>query len=142
MAKFETISSIVRYVKRFKVCASSKPTNLPKLDWWALTEILVFLSNLFLAIYLVLIPGALVVVDWFRKYTLVYALPKATASVIVKIIENQVFIVFGVMQIMSCDNSKQFTSKVFKELMNKYSVQKIWFNANFHPQINHTERVN
>jgi len=84
----------------------------------------------------------LVVVDWFTKYVLVHPMGKATSKAIVKFIENQVFLVFGVCQIFACDIGSQFVSKDFKELMKKYNVQKIWYNAKYHAQVNHTERVN
>lgn len=84
----------------------------------------------------------LVVTDWFTKFVLVQPMTKATSSNVIKFLENQVFLTFGVPQIIMCDNGVQFTSKDFKNFLDKYSVQKIWYNARYHPQVNPTERVN
>lgn len=56
--------------------------------------------------------------------------------------ENDVFLVYGVPQIIICDNGTQFVGKVFKNLVEKYNVQKIWLNAKYHPQCNFVERSN
>lgn len=84
----------------------------------------------------------LVIFDWFTKFTLLYPLKKATATKIVEIVENNVFLMFGVPQLIICDNGVQFRSNEFKNLAAKYKVDKIWYNANYHPQVNPVERVN
>lgn len=84
----------------------------------------------------------LVVTDWFTKYSLLHPMRKATAENIVKFIENEVFLVFGVPQFIICDNGTQFAGRVFKKLAKTYEVQKIWYNARYHPQCNFVERVN
>lgn len=84
----------------------------------------------------------LVVADWFSKYTLLLPMKQAVAAVIAKFVENQVFLVFGVPQYVICDNGTQFAGSVFKKLMEKYHVQKIWYNARYHPQANFVERIN
>lgn len=84
----------------------------------------------------------LVVCDWFTKFVLVQPLAKATASSVVKFLENQVFLLFGVPQIIMCDNGSQFTSKEFKNLLGEYKVRHLWYNARYHAQVNPTERVN
>lgn len=84
----------------------------------------------------------LVVIDWFTKFILVHPMANATAKGIRNFIENQVFLVYGVPQILCCDNGPQFISKVFKELNSEYKIQKIFYNLKYHPQANHTERAN
>lgn len=84
----------------------------------------------------------LVVTDWFTKFVLVQPMAKATAAGVIKFLENQVFLLFGVPQIVMCDNGVQFISKEFKSLMRKYKVHNVWYNARYHPQVNFTERVN
>lgn len=142
-------NSVHRYVKRCQVCASCKPSNLPQAGLMGQYRNIDFPFQLISCDLLGPYPRSrkgnqfvLVVVDWFSKFTLVHPLSQATAPAIVKFLENNVFLIFGVPQIVSVDNGRQFISKMFKDLMKKYSVQKIWYNANFHPQINHTERVN
>lgn len=84
----------------------------------------------------------LVVADWFSKYTLLLPMERAVASTIIKFLENQVFLVFGVPQYITCDNCTQFSGRDFKKVADKYGVQKIWYNAGYYPQANFVERVN
>lgn len=84
----------------------------------------------------------LVVTDWFTKFVQVLPLRKATTSAILKFLENDVFLMFGVPQIVMCDNGPQFVSAAFRKLMERYNVQKIWYNAAYHPQVNPVERSN
>lgn len=84
----------------------------------------------------------LVVTDWFTKFVLVQPLGRATAAPIIRFLENQVFLIFGVPQIVLCDNGVQFVSAEFRKLMKEYKVQKIWYNCKYTPQVNPTERVN
>jgi transposase InsO family protein len=84
----------------------------------------------------------LVIVDWFTKYVLVKAIPKATSKAIVNFMENEVFLKFGVPQIIVCDNGSQYISKEFRNFAERYGVQQIKYNARYHPQHNHTERIN
>lgn len=84
----------------------------------------------------------LVITDWFTKYVIVKPLTKATAIQITRFLEQQVFLVYGIPQVILCDNGVQFTSHLFKELLSKYDVQKTYYNCKFHPQFNPTERVN
>lgn len=84
----------------------------------------------------------LVAADWFTKYTLLHPMRKATAENIVKFIENNVFLSFGVPQFIIVDNGTQFAGSKFKELAKKYNVQKIWYNARYHAQCNYVERIN
>ncbi|RZC32268.1 rve domain containing protein [Asbolus verrucosus] len=50
--------------------------------------------------------------------------------------------VFGVPQFIIYDNGTHFAGKVFQSLAREHQVQKIWFNARYHPQCNSTERTN
>lgn len=83
----------------------------------------------------------LVVCDYFSKFTLTFPLRTATASAVAKIIEDNVFLLFGVPASIIVDNGVQFRSHLFSKLMANYHV-KIRFTANYHPQANPTERVN
>lgn len=84
----------------------------------------------------------LVVADWFTKYPLIFLLRQATIGKIISLIENEVFLLFGVPQTVMVDNGTQFTSKPFRDLISRYQVQKLWFNAKYHPQVNFVERTN
>lgn len=84
----------------------------------------------------------LVVTDWFTKFVLVQPMAKATTMGVIKFLENQVFLLFGVPQIIMADNGSQFTSKPFRNFLDQYKVKNVWYNARYHPQVNFTERVN
>lgn len=140
---------VYRYVKKCTICGSSKSSNLPRAGLMGSYREINFPFQLVSADLLGPYPRSkngnqylLVVVDWFTKYVLVHPMPKATSRNIMKFIENQVFLVYGVPQIFCCDNGSQFISKDFKSLMEKYKVQKIYYNAKYHAQVNHTERIN
>ncbi|KAK9739006.1 Integrase core domain [Popillia japonica] len=140
---------IYKYVKKCKICASCKSSNLPKAGLMGSYKNINFPFQLISADLLGPYPRSqngnqylLVVVDWFTKYCLVHPLAKATSKAITKFLENQVFLVYGVPQIFVCDNGPQFRSSEFQNLMKEYKVQKVWYNARYHPQINATERQN
>lgn len=84
----------------------------------------------------------LVVTDWFTKMPMLFPLRQATATKIVSLVENNIFLLFGVPEIVIADNGKQFTGREFTNLINKYAIKKMWFNSRYHPQNNPTERVN
>lgn len=84
----------------------------------------------------------LVVTDWITKFPLLFPLRQATASKVVNILENNVFLIFGVPEIIVADNGKQFSGKEFHALTRRYGIEKLWFNTRYHPQNNPTERVN
>lgn len=84
----------------------------------------------------------LVVSDWFTKYTLLFPMRQALASTVVRLVEDNVFLVYGVPQFIICDNGVQFAGTEFKNLAKTYSVQKIWYNARYHAQVNFVERCN
>lgn len=83
----------------------------------------------------------LVVTDSFSKFSLVFPLRSASADIVTRKIEEEVFLVFGAPRRLICDNGPQYRSKQFKKLADEYRV-KIRFNANYHPQANPTERQN
>lgn len=84
----------------------------------------------------------LVICDWFTKFCLLFPLRAATGKAIAKHIENDVFLVYGVPEIIVCDNGPQYISKVLKSLTETYGISKLWYNARYHPQSNPTERIN
>lgn len=83
----------------------------------------------------------LVVTDTFTKYTVLYPLRSATAKIVSKHLEEDVFLVYGVPQYLICDNGSEYIGAQFKNLMTSYKVQ-ILYNPSRHPQSNPTERVN
>lgn len=83
----------------------------------------------------------LTVVDYFSKFPLFFPLRSATAQNVTRIIEDEVFMVFGVPKWIVCDNGVQFKSKEFSALTSKYGVT-INYTAYYHPQANPSERFN
>lgn len=83
----------------------------------------------------------LVVTDCFSKFCFCFPLRKATASSVVRHLEEDVFLLFGVPRVLISDNGVQFKSKEYNVLLQKYRV-KANYTAYYHPQANPTERVN
>lgn len=83
----------------------------------------------------------LVVTDVFSKFIMVQPFRQATASSLVQFLEQAIFLLFGVPEMVLTDNGSQFTSKDFAALLKQYGV-KHWLTPSYHPQVNNTERVN
>ena len=83
----------------------------------------------------------LVITDYFSKYVLLYPCRSATAKSLVRHLENDVFLVYGAPQFLTCDNGSQMRSKEFQSLCAKFKVQ-IFYTASYYPRADHTERVN
>lgn len=82
-----------------------------------------------------------VVTDTFSKMNRFFAIRRANAQTITKIVEEQIILRHGVPEIIRCDNGVQFKSREFGQLVEKYGTR-IIFNPNYHPSPNLTERVN
>lgn len=83
----------------------------------------------------------LVIIDNFSKYCILKPIRNADAKTVVDVLENEVFLVYGVPSVIIADNGPQFISKLFKDLMKSYNVQ-INYNAAYHAQHNPAERLN
>ena len=83
----------------------------------------------------------LVVTDLFSKFVIVLPFRQATAESLVNFIENSLFLLFGVPEVILSDNGSQFTAALFSQLLDRYHVTH-WRTPNYHPQVNDTERVN
>lgn len=84
----------------------------------------------------------LVVTDWFSKFVSIFPLRMAKAKKVVEILEKDIFLVYGVPEIVIMDNGRQFVSKELMKLFKEYNICKIWYNSYYHPQNNFTERYN
>lgn len=83
----------------------------------------------------------LVVTDLFSKFVVIQPMREAKTGPLVTFLENMIFLLLGVPEIIISDNGVQFTSKEFARLLERYHVTH-WRNANYHPANNPTERVN
>nr|CAI5819985.1 unnamed protein product [Callosobruchus analis] len=141
-------SDVAEYVRRCNVCASHKvsqerPTDKmvshpkPSRPWETITTDLVGPlprskhGNAFI----------LVVTDYLSKFTLLFPLRKASSDAVVKKLEEEVFLVFGVPKTIICDNGPQYTARQFSNLARSYQCR-IKFTATYHPRANPTERSN
>ena len=141
-------ADVIRYVKACKVCAQHKPeqkrpaglmgTRSPPGRPWQIIS-LDFVGPLPRSVH-----GnthLLVISDYFSKFVLLFPLRKASAKNLCSHLENSVFLLFGVPQVIICDNGVQMRSRDFDNLCNKYQV-KIHFTPLYYPRADPCERVN
>jgi hypothetical protein len=83
-----------------------------------------------------------VVVCCFSKYSMMFPLRKATADAVIKILEDEWFLVHGVPQTVLLDNGSQFISNSLNNLFRHYKVPNVFFTAKYSPQVNTVERYN
>ncbi|KAG5898724.1 hypothetical protein JTB14_020918 [Gonioctena quinquepunctata] len=83
----------------------------------------------------------LVVTDYLSKFSLLFPLKRATSETVIRKLEDEVFLLFGVPRLLLCDNGPQYRSKQFLQFAERYQCR-IKFSANYHPRANPTERVN
>jgi hypothetical protein len=77
-------------------------------------------------------PGQKVVSDWYSKYVLCCQMRKQCSKKLVKFLEKEVFLKWGVLERLNSDNGPQFKSKIYKELLETYDIVR----ANCHAQNN------
>lgn len=65
----------------------------------------------------------LTVTDYFSKFSLCFLSEKATTAPL----KVYVFLLFGVPEILICDNGKQYTTKDFKALLQQYNVKTMYY---------------
>lgn len=140
---------IEAYVKKCIICRESKSSNRPHQGLMGKPKSASMPFQM-LAIDLV---GPLVmttkqntyifvVCDWFTKFPFFFPLRSANATKIVQILENEIFMNFGVCEVIIMDNGKQFIANITKSLFKKYGIEKVWYNSVYHPQNNFVERTN
>lgn len=78
----------------------------------------------------------------FSKFCLIFPIRNATSTIIIKIIEEQLFLVHGVPQTIFLDNGSQFISRMTADLFKSYNVPNIFFTPRYTPQVNTVERYN
>lgn len=83
----------------------------------------------------------LVISDYFSKYTLLYPFRSATSQALARCVEDNIFCVYGVPEILICDNGKQMKGKYFQDLCSRYNTR-INYTANYHPRADPVERYN
>lgn len=141
-------SDINKYVKRCRICAATKPEQLKKAGEMGskpeITRCWQYISTDLLGPYPRSTQGnrfILVVCDYFSKFCLMFPLRTATAAKVTKIMEEQIFLLFGVPEFLKADNGVQYKSKEFLKLMKDYKVNFLT-NPLYCPEKNPTERYN
>lgn len=142
------IKDVKKYVRECEICAKYKSSQLPPSGMMGkhrtVTEPFQILSLDLMGPFPRSRQGntmLLVISCWFSKFCLLFPLRNGKAANITRIIEEQVFLVFGAPNVIICDNGKQFVSSQFKDLAVNYGVD-LWYTPYYHPQANPTERVN
>lgn len=83
----------------------------------------------------------LVVTDSFTKFVLLFPLRAVTSALVADRLENHVFMIFGVPEIIISDNGPEFKGAKYQKLCREYGIR-LFLNARYHPQANPTERMN
>lgn len=83
----------------------------------------------------------LVLVDAFTKYVSLYALRRATAKSVLRVLTNQYFDSVGKPRSILSDNGTQFQSKVWLNTLADLNIRAVHTSV-YYPQGNMTERVN
>lgn len=142
-------ADVAKYVRQCEVCIRTKPEqNPPAGHMLSKTPTATQPWQLISADLIGPLPRTskgyahvLVVCDSFSKFVQLFPLRAATASSIVRAIEDHVVLLFGSPKTIIVDNGQVFKSHLFKALAKKYNID-IAYTANYHPQCNPTERVN
>lgn len=142
------IRDVKDHVRKCETCAKYKPTNMPPIGHMGrhreVSEPFQIVSMDLMGPFPRSKSGntmLLVISCWFSKFVFLFPMRNGKTSNLTKIVEEQIFLVFGVPKVIICDNGKQFVSAQFKEMMSNYSAE-IWYTPYYHPQSNPTERVN
>lgn len=142
------IADVKQYVRHCEICASHKSSQLPPSGMMGrqreVTEPFQIVSMDLMGPFPRSKQGntmLLVVSCWFSKFSLLFPLRNGKTSNIVKILEEQIILVYGPPGIIICDNGKQFVANQFKDMARTYDID-LWYTPYYHPQSNPTERVN
>lgn len=141
-------NDVKTYIKKCEICKQYKPVNTarpglmgnPKEVSKPFEAICCDLLGPFPAsrnrnVYLI------VCTDYFSKYIMLHPIRTATGAAVAKFLEDRVFLVHGACKSIYIDNGPQFISTHFRQLMHKYNVPNVYYNARYHAQVNAAERA-
>lgn len=144
----EMRKDIARYVSDCKVCKACKQRNIITRPIMGREKLAERPWQIISVDYMGPLPRSrkgntslLVITDWFSKFVLLFPQKQAKACKLIEVLENEVFLMYGVPQYIISDNGSQFIAKSYKKLLSIYSITP-WYNSLYHPQNNPTERVN
>ncbi|KAI5630759.1 integrase core domain-containing protein [Phthorimaea operculella] len=84
----------------------------------------------------------LVITCCFSKYCLLFPIKRATSSVIKHVLEDLVFMNYGIPETVILDNGPQMTSPELTDMFHSYKIPHIHFIPLHCPQVNTVERYN
>lgn len=141
-------SDVVKYIAKCRVCAEQKPEQQKVAGLMGskpdVTRCWQYVSTDLMGPFPRSTSGhrfILVVVDYFSKFTLIFPLRTATAKKVAQLMEDNVFMLFGVPEFLRSDNGGQYKSKDFENLLKTYNITFLT-NPLYHPAPNFTERYN
>lgn len=85
--------------------------------------------------------GILIILDHFSKFSFLKPLKKLVSKPIISCLRDEIFMCYGVPEVIVSDNGTQFKSRDFEKLMGTFGI-KHQFTAFYSPQSNASERVN
>lgn len=77
--------------------------------------------------------------DYFSKFCLFLPMRNQSSKTISKLLEENVFLLFGVPRVVISDNGRNFTGNEFKNLLRSYGA-KFTYTPHYHPESNPCER--
>lgn len=83
-----------------------------------------------------------VVTCCFSKYCLLFPIRRATAEIVTRILEENVFLIHGVPSTVVLDNGKQFVSVTMRNMLSKYKIPNLHYTPKYSPHVNTVERYN
>lgn len=137
-----------RYVKKCEICRTSKATNMNQLTPMGNYRDPVEPFRMIAMDYIGPYPTSkngnkflLVIVDIFSKYVVMKPIRNSSAKITVDRMRREIFLKFGVPEIVISDNGPQLQSQLFTEFLEEFGV-KHRLTAGYHPQANPTEAAN
>lgn len=141
-------ADVARYLRRCQVCMKAKPSQQAPAGHMGGHSLVSRPWQVLCADIVGPLPKTshghqyiFVVSDCFSKFSLFFPLRRATAPALVKILEDSVFLQYGVPAVLITDNGVQFRSREYRQLLKEYSVRPC-YTSYYWPQANPAERVN
>lgn len=142
------LADVKKYVARCDICMKCKPSNIPLRAPMGKPKLPETPWRMIACDFMGPFPrtknqnnNLLVVTDLFSKFSLLKPLRNAKTNLMIKYLEEEIFMVYGVPEVLLTDNGTIFKSKKFIEFCASYGTVP-WKSAVYHAQNNPVERVN
>lgn len=141
-------SDVAKYIKSCRVCAAYKPEQKRPAGQMGKRPEITKPWQMISLDFVGPLPRSshgnnhiLVISDYFSKYVLTFPVRSASAKLLCRLVEDHIFLVYGVPQFLICDNGVQMRSKEFQKLCDNYRT-KLSYTALYYPRADPCERVN